>query len=79
MDKVEVKDVSSEYVIFSFIGIEGKNLIVKLGVIIFLDIIYVSYQLISLKNLEVRVVVGSGLIKEGYILIVFVNNVVEVW
>lgn len=43
MDKVEVKDISSEYVIFSFIGIEGKNLIVKLVGIILLDVFYDSY------------------------------------
>ena len=79
MDKVEVKDVSSEYAIFSLIGIEGKNLIAKLGATTPSDITHASHQLISLKNLEVRVAVGSGLTKEGYTLIVPVNNAAEVW
>lgn len=79
MDKVEVKDISSEYAIFSLIGIEGKNLIAKLAGTTPSDVPHGSHQLISLENLQVRVAVGSGLAIEGYTLIVPVNNAPEVW
>ncbi len=79
MDKVEVKDISSEYAIFSLIGIESKNLIAKLADTTPPDAPHASHQLISLGNVEVRVAVGSGLATEGYTLIVPVNNAAEVW
>ena len=79
MDKVEVKDISSEYSIFSLIGIESKNLIAKLAATTPSNVSHASHQLISLENLEVRVAVGSGLTTEGYTLIIPVNNAAEVW
>ncbi|MGK7919801.1 MAG: folate-binding protein YgfZ [Trichodesmium sp.] len=79
MDKVEVKDISSEYAIFSLIGVEGKNLIAKLAGITPPDAPHASHQLMSLGNVEIRVAVGSGLATEGYTLIVPANNAAEVW
>jgi hypothetical protein len=79
MDKVEVKDISSEYSIFSLIGIESKNLIAKLAATTPSNVSHASHQLISLENLQVRVAVGSGLTTEGYTLIIPVNNAAEVW
>lgn len=79
MDKVEVKDVSSEYSIFSLIGIESKNLIAKLAATTPSNVPHASHQLISLENLQVRVAIGSGLTTEGYTLIIPVNNAAEVW
>ncbi|MEM1171993.1 MAG: folate-binding protein [Cyanobacteria bacterium P01_H01_bin.35] len=79
MDKVEVKDISSEYAIFSLIGVEGKNLIAKLAGTTPPDAPLASHQLISLGNVEIRVAVGSGLVTEGYTLIVPMNNAAEVW
>ncbi|MGD1716921.1 YgfZ/GcvT domain-containing protein [Dapis sp. BLCC M172] len=79
MDKVEVKDISSEYAIFSLIGVEGKNLIAKLAGTTPPDAPHGSHQLMSLGNVEIRVAVGSGLATEGYTLIVPMNNAAEVW
>ncbi|NEQ36941.1 MAG: folate-binding protein YgfZ [Okeania sp. SIO3I5] len=79
MDKVEVKDVRSEYAIFSLIGVEGKNSIAKLAGTTPPDVPDASHQLINMGNIEVRVAVGSGLATEGYTLIVPVNNAAEIW
>lgn len=79
MDKVEVKDISNEYAIFSLMGPESKNLIAKLSGITPPDVAHASHQLMSLGNVEVRVAIGSGLATEGYTLIVPVNNAAEVW
>jgi len=79
MDKVEVKDVSSEYAIFSLIGVEAKNSIAKLAGTTLPDTPHASHLLVSLENIEVRVAVGSGLATEGCTLIVPVNNAAEVW
>ncbi len=79
MDKVEVKDISSEYAIFSLIGVESKNSIAKLAGTTPPDAPDASHQLMNLGNVEVRVAVGSGLATEGYTLIVPANNAAEVW
>ena len=79
MDRVAVKDISSEYAIFSLIGPESKNLIAKLSGITSSDAPHPSHQLISLKDVEVRLTVGSGLATEGYTLIVPINNAAKVW
>ncbi|MDY7008427.1 MAG: folate-binding protein [Cyanobacteriota bacterium] len=79
MDKVEVKDISSEYAIFSLIGPESKNSIAKLSGITPPDTPHASHQLINLKDVEIRFTVGSGLATEGCTLIVPVNNAAKVW
>lgn len=79
MDRVAVKDISSEYAIFSLIGPESKNSIAKLSGTTPADAPHASHQLMSLGNVEIRVAVGSGLATEGYTLIVPVNNAAEVW
>ncbi|NET79873.1 folate-binding protein YgfZ [Okeania sp. SIO1F9] len=79
MDRVAVKDISSEYAIFSLMGPESKNSIAKLSGITPPDAPHASHQLISLKDVEVCFTVGSGLATEGCTLIVPVNNAAKVW
>ncbi|MGB3509117.1 MAG: folate-binding protein [Microcoleaceae cyanobacterium] len=79
MDRVELKDISSEYAIFSLIGPESNNLIEKLVGTTPPDQPYASHQLMSLADVEVRVAVGSGLATVGYTLIIPVGSAAKVW
>ena len=79
MDRVELKDVSSEYAIFSLIGPESSKLLEKLAGTIPPDATHASHQLINLVDVEVRVAVGSGLATVGYTLIVAASNAGRVW
>lgn len=79
MDKVEVKDISSEYAIFSLIGTESQDLITKLTGTTPPNQPHANHQLITLENVQIRVAIGSGLAIEGYTLIVPINNAAEIW
>ena len=79
MDRVELKDVSDQYAIFSLIGPESKNLIEKLAGTTPPEAPDASHHLINLADVEVRVAVGSGLATVGYTLIIPVSSAAEVW
>jgi folate-binding protein YgfZ len=79
MDRVELKDVSSESATFSLIGPESDTLLKKLGVEIPIGEAYASHQQLTLDELPVRVAVGSGLALPGYTLIVPADDAAKLW
>ncbi len=79
MDRVELKDVSSESATFSLIGPESDALLKKLGVEIPIGEAYASHQQLTLDELPVRVAVGSGLALPGYTLIVPADDAAKLW
>jgi len=79
MDRVEVKDVSRESATFSLIGPESDTLLKTLGVEIPIGEAYASHQQLTLDELPVRVVVGSGLALPGYMLIVPADDAATLW
>jgi folate-binding protein YgfZ len=79
MDRVELKDVSSESATFSLIGPESDALLKKLGVEIPIGEAYASHQQLTLDELAVRVAVGSGLALPGYTLIVPADDAAKLW
>jgi folate-binding protein YgfZ len=79
MDRVEVKDVSSESATFSLIGPESDTLLKTLGVEIPIGEAYASHQQLTLDELPVRVAVGSGLALPGYTLIVPADDAAKLW
>jgi len=79
MDRVELKDVSSESATFSLIGPESDALLEKLGVEMPIGEAYGSHQQLTLDDLKVRVAVGSGLALPGYTLIVPASDAAKLW
>ena len=79
MDRVELKDVSSESATFSLIGPESDALLKKLGVEIPIGEAYASHQQLTLDELPVCVAVGSGLALPGYTLIVPADDAAKLW
>lgn len=79
MDRVELKDVSSESATFSLIGPESDTLLEKLSDEMPVEETYASHQLLMLDTLKVRVAVGNGLALPGYTLIVPAGNAAKLW
>src|SRR5919202_2307786 len=79
MDRVELKDVSSESASFSLIGPESNALLEKLGVEMPIGEAYASHKLLTLDDRPVRVAVGSGLALPGYTLIVAAGDAAKLW
>jgi folate-binding protein YgfZ len=79
MDRVELKDVSSESATFSLIGPESDTLLEKLSDEMLVEETYASHELLMLDGLKVRVAVGNGLALPGYTLIVPVDNAAKLW
>jgi folate-binding protein YgfZ len=78
-DKVALKDVSSDYAIFSLMGPESHKLLEKLGETALASEPHATHKLINLADVEVRLAVGSGLATGGYTLIVPGADAVKVW
>lgn len=79
MDRVELKDISSESATFSLIGPESDALLQKLGVEMPLGEAYASHKQLMLGNFQVHIAVGSGLASPGYTLIVPANDAAKLW
>lgn len=79
MDRVELKDVSSESATFSLTGPESDTLLEKLSDEMPVEETYASHQLLMLDGLKVRVAVGNGLALPGYTLIVPAGNAAKLW
>ena len=79
MDRVELKDVSSESATFSLIGPESDALLEKLGVEMPIGEAYASHKLLMLDEIKVRVAVGSGLALPGYTFIVPTDEAAKLW
>ncbi|NEP45047.1 MAG: folate-binding protein YgfZ, partial [Okeania sp. SIO2H7] len=78
-DKVTLKDISSDYAVFSLIGPESNKLLEKLGETSLANEPHATHKLINLADVEVRLAVGSGLATGGYTLIVPAADAVTVW
>ena len=79
MDRVELKDVSSESVTFSLIGPASDALLEKLSDEMSVEQAYASHQELTLDGLKVHVAVGNGLALPGYTLIVSAGNAAKLW
>lgn len=78
-DKVALKDISSDYAIFSLIGPESDKLLEQLGETALTTEPHATHKLINLADIEVRLAAGSGLATGGYTLIVPAADAVKVW
>ncbi|MGH2414572.1 MAG: YgfZ/GcvT domain-containing protein, partial [Microcystaceae cyanobacterium] len=74
MDKVELRDISQEYAIFTLIGPESKTLFRELGIEEILTQPEANHTLAQIGGSSIRIAVGSGLGLPGYILIVPVET-----
>jgi folate-binding protein YgfZ len=79
MDRVELKDISTENAIFSLIGPQSHQLLEGLGISPLSDQPYATHQQVEIENIPVRVAVGSGLTTTGYTLIVSIDHAVSIW
>lgn len=79
MDRVEVKDISSENCIFSLIGPESESLLKKLGIEIPPEQVYASHQELTLDDVKLLLAVGNGLALPGYNLIVSAKDSARLW
>jgi hypothetical protein len=79
MDRVELKDVSTESATFSLIGKESDALLEKLGIEMPIGEAYASHKQLTLGEVKVRVAVGSGLAVPGYTLIVPASDAAKLW
>lgn len=78
-DKVNLQDVTSKTATFSLIGVESAALLENLDASAVIGQPYGTHKLVQLKDVEVRVAVGSGLALPGYTLIMPVENAATVW
>jgi folate-binding protein YgfZ len=78
-DKVELTDFSNETAAFSLIGPKSDVFLEQLGAGTIVGQPYATHQLVQLKDIEIRVAVGSGLAMPGYTLIVPAENAATVW
>ncbi|MBF2026335.1 MAG: folate-binding protein YgfZ [Oscillatoriales cyanobacterium C42_A2020_001] len=78
-DKVKLQDITKQTVMFNLIGPESHSLLETLGVVPLRDRPYASHQVVMLAGQPVRVAVGSGLVTEGYTLLMNVEKAANVW
>jgi folate-binding protein YgfZ len=79
MDRVELKDISKETVIFSLIGSGSDALLEQLSDEIPLEEAYASHHEQRLEGINLRLAVGNGLALPGYTLMVSANNAARLW
>lgn len=79
MDRVELKDVSSESATFLLIGPESDALLQQMSDEMLVEDAYASHQVLMLDGFKVRVAVGNGLALPGYTLIVPASNAARLW
>ncbi|HEY9602492.1 MAG TPA: folate-binding protein [Allocoleopsis sp.] len=79
MDKVELKDVSSEYATFCLIGPGSDAVLQNLSDEMPVEDAYASHQELALDGMSVRVAVGNGLALPGYTIIVPVAKAAKLW
>ncbi len=78
-DKVELKDISAEYTIFSLIGSQSDTLLSQLAVETLIGRETGAHDLVSIDDVPVRIAVGSGLATPGYTLIVPAADGATMW
>lgn len=78
-DKVNLKDISAEYAIFTIMGIDSKKLLSEWVDESLLNAPEFSHQKIILDGIELILTVGSNLKIEGYNLIIPQAKAVNIW
>lgn len=79
MDKVELKDISPEYNIFTLLGSDSNQLLNKFGLEPILNQPQGYHLLANLGTIPVRIIAGSGLTIPGYNLIIKSEYAAKVW
>jgi len=79
MDKVELEDISPANVVFTLIGAKSDRLLQQLDVIEIIGQPAANHTEVKIKDIPVRVGVGSGLKMPGYQLLVSREKSVQVW
>jgi tRNA-modifying protein YgfZ len=79
MDRVELKDISSENALLTLMGPQSDRLLKQLGVEEILHSPQSSHLLAKIGDLNLRVAVGSGLALPGYTLILPIDKATEIW
>lgn len=78
-DQVKLTDLTTETATFSLIGPKSDALLEQLAAGAIIGQPYGTHQSVQLKDIEVRVAVGSGLAMPGYTLIMPAENAATVW
>ncbi len=78
-DKVELKDISSDYKIFTLIGNQSKELLSNWLDQEILEKPEFSHQKVTIENIEILLTVGCNLKLTGYNLIVTQENADIIW
>ncbi len=78
-DKVELKDISVEYTVFSLIGSQSNDLLSQLAVETIIGRKTGDHDLVTIDDVPVRIAVGSGLATPGYTLIVPAADGARIW
>ncbi|MGL4621128.1 CAF17-like 4Fe-4S cluster assembly/insertion protein YgfZ [Chroococcidiopsis sp.] len=78
-DRVQLEDVTGETAIFSLLGTKSDEILAQLDLSSIIGCAYASHQLVQLKDVAIRVAVGSGLAIPGYTLIVPADKAAIVW
>ena len=78
-DKVELNDLSTEYIVFSLIGSQSDTLLSKLAVETIIGRKGGEHDLVTIDDVTVRIAVGSGLATSGYTLIVPIADGAAIW
>lgn len=79
MDRVEVTDISSDTAIFCLIGSNSDSLLTQLGVQLPIGQGNAEHQLLTLKDINLRIATGSGLALPGYTFIVPASHGAKLW
>lgn len=79
MDRVNIKDISDQWAVFSLIGPESSSLLTKLGATMAENLTRGNHWVDMVANISVRVAIGSGLAREGYTLIVPTEAAGNLW
>ncbi len=78
-DKVELKDITAEYAIFSLIGDGSATILTELGLKHLTDLTTYHHDLGTIDDISFRVAAGSGIGLPGYTLIVPVADAGTIW
>ncbi|MGF1538940.1 MAG: YgfZ/GcvT domain-containing protein [Pleurocapsa sp.] len=78
-DKVKLKDISTEYIVFSLIGSQSDALLSQLAPEAEIGEEYGDHSLVNIDNVSLRIARGSGLASPGYTLIIPTDSGAAFW
>lgn len=79
MDRLDLRDASEDYAIFTLIGAASDELLQKFGLDTMVNQPQATHQVLNLNQVDVRIAVGSGLGLPGYTLLIPVDKAATVW